>query len=38
MRTGRSPDGAIADAEIQLVTGQERLLTPQPTSDLRDAG
>lgn len=38
MRTGRSPDGAIADAEIQLVTGQERLWTPQPTADLRDAG
>lgn len=33
-RAGRTADAALADAELELVGGQERLLTPQPTSGL----
>ena len=33
-RAGRTADAALADAELELIGGQERLLTPQPTSGL----
>lgn len=32
MRAGASPDGSIADAELQVIRGQESLLTPQPAT------
>lgn len=32
MREGRTASAALADAELKLVEGQERLLTPQPVS------
>ena len=33
-RAGRTMDAALADAELELLGGQERMLTPQPTSGL----
>ena len=38
MRTGRTAEGAIADAELQLVTGQERMLMPQPVHTTVEIG
>jgi len=33
-RAGRTMDAALADAELELLGGQERMLTPQPTSGM----
>jgi hypothetical protein len=33
-RAGRTQDAALADAELELVGGRERLMTPQATSGL----
>lgn len=33
-RAGRTTDAALADAELELLGGQERLLTPQPTTGM----